>query len=192
VTRFACPLLLALALLVPAAAQEPEYLETPYTAEQMKKACTADRTITYKQTADGKSRTLTLRFEKPDDKGCVLVATATPEPGTEGEKEEEKDQATWEELRDHARFEKAKASRSEAKVTVPGGTFDCFVYVVTEDTIVTTLWFAKGHAGPPIKEEVKEGAKVIYLMELLKDERTAAPQATTEASTEKAPSTEKR
>lgn len=196
-TRLAFPALLALALLVPAAAQDGvEFLETPYTAEQLKKACTAERTLTYKQTADGKSRTLTLRFEKPDDKGCLLVATATPEPG-EGEKEEEKDQATWEDLRDHAKFEKSKATRSEGKVTVPAGTMDCFIYTVREDTIVTTLWFSKENAGPPVKEEVKEGEKVIYLMELQKDEKKAAekpagPSTEKPATDTPTPSTEKR
>lgn len=158
-TRLALPFVLALALLVPAAAQEPEFLEPPYTAEQLKKAFTADRTLTYKQTADGKSRTLTVRFEAPDEKGCTLIAIATPEAGTEGETEEEKDPTTWEELRDNWRFERTQATRAEGKVTVAGGTFDCFVYTVREDTIVTTMWFAKETPGFPVKEEVKEGER---------------------------------
>jgi hypothetical protein len=61
----------------------------------------------------------------------------------------------WDELADHATFPLEATDVVSHEVRVPAGTFDCWVYTVTErsdtDILVATYSFAKELPGAPIK-----------------------------------------
>ena len=57
---------------------------------------------------------------------------------------------TWEELRLHARFPAARASRQRAERDTPLGTFAGWLYRVQGEEGITELFFADDLPGPPV------------------------------------------
>ena len=79
--------------------------------------------------------------------------------------------SSWEELRDHARFEALATLSQEASVEVAAGRYDCWQYAVgsvdERGPFVTTYWFAKDKPGPPVKQVVDRQGEVEFVLELV-------------------------
>ena len=78
--------------------------------------------------------------------------------------------STWDELRDHARFDAEMTTREAATVTVAGGTFSCWLYSVREVArpgVVQRFFFAHERPGPPVLYVLTSDGEEQLRMELL-------------------------
>jgi hypothetical protein len=76
---------------------------------------------------------------------------------------------TWVELRDHAAFPAASATREEVTRDTPLGTLDGWLYTVREDQqgTVTEYFFAKQYPGAPVQTRTtREGEFVMDLSQI--------------------------
>lgn len=139
--------------------------KTPYTAEQIRAATRPGRTYTWAvQLADGPAVRRVIRFTAVDEERATFVAETADADG-KNPKADPPEQATWEELRQHAEFPRMFVTVSEEKVEVPAGTFDCLVYTVKAATRdgaeeKLTFWFATELPGPPVKLVVTRDGKL--------------------------------
>jgi hypothetical protein len=146
----------------PSSAPAGEMAPTPYTAEQIRDSTRTVATIEFKVETSGKAvvRRL-LRFNAANDEGVDVASQTLDEAGSPlGEPKTE--HARWDELRKHAEFPRVATKIREESVTVPAGVFDCTVYEVTRDGVLTTFYFAKKAPGPPVLYfTTKDGARVM-------------------------------
>ena len=150
---------------------EPITAPTPYTAEEIRAANPVGTVLVYRIQQTGAPAVVrTMVFVRADSNGARIASSTVTEGGapvgaaTEAE-------ALWTELRDHAAFPAARTVRSRSSCAVPGGSFDCQLYTVTdEEDGVPTLsryWFALERPGPPVLLETKKGGAVVFRMELM-------------------------
>jgi hypothetical protein len=148
-------------------AASSEMAETPYTAEQIREATRAGRTYVFAITAPGAPATRsTMRFMAVSPEGALIESEQADADGKNA-RSEPAEHVSWEDLRRHAEFPRAAVTRSEAKVTVPAGTHDCFVYTVKLPEQTSTFHFAKTMPGAPILVVTEKGGQVVRRMELL-------------------------
>lgn len=143
----------------------------PYTVDQIRGASKKGRRIELRMETAGKPTVhRVLEFTASDEQGGEITATVLDEGGKkiDGPKAS---RSTWAELQKHAEFPRAAATITEAKITVPAGTFDCLVYRVTEgagaDAAITTYHFAKSLPGPPILFFTDQGGKRVMTVTML-------------------------
>jgi hypothetical protein len=123
-----------------AAPTTPRMAPTPFTAAQIRDATKAGRTYRFREEAPGQEPgEWTLTFVKVDKAGAE-IATGDKPPT----------RVTWEQLRRHAEFDAKSVTTRDERVTVPGGTFDCVVYVVQKKDETSTYYFAKTLPGAPV------------------------------------------
>jgi hypothetical protein len=161
------PLLVALA-----AAEEPDprrmkpdHAPTPYSADEIRKACTEGRADKFRLESGGKVRVQTTTFVKCDEKGAEMEFVATDESGKEEGRRS--GTAAWTDLQAHASFPEKATKITEETIEVPAGKFDCLLYTVTEKDGVRRMWFAKKLPGPPVKMTKEAEGKVVFSMTLL-------------------------
>lgn len=80
--------------------------------------------------------------------------------------------ATWTELRDHAAFPAAAASRERTTVDVAAGSFEAWRYDVRGDEAgagtTTSYWFADDRPGPPVLVEQRDATgRILMRMEMV-------------------------
>lgn len=148
----------------PAAAPAVETADTPYTAAQIRDASPTGRRIVLKMEEPGQPPVWqTIEFVKSDAAGADLRSTSADEKGAVLKTSTSR--ATWEELRSHAAFPKAKAEVKHRTISVPMGTLACTVYKVTEGegdaAETTTYYFADTLPGPPVFHFTEKGGKRI-------------------------------
>jgi len=150
------------------AAAGPEMAPTPYEAADIRKATKVGRRYEWTLEAPGepKKRRVVL-FTKVDDTHGEISAEDLDETG-HSLGAPQKNQATWEEFRDHASFPKAAVTIKDETVTVPAGTYECKLYVVTKGDEVLRFWFAKTLPGPPVKVEIQKAGKLIEARALVR------------------------
>ena len=126
---------------------------SPYTAEQLREASKPGRTWTWRVETLGKPTVeSSASFGALDAEGVELVSDGTSK------------RITWEELRRHAEFPRAAVITREETVTLPAGTYDCVVYVVTDPRTreITSYYFAKDLPGAPVYfYSEKDGTRVL-------------------------------
>lgn len=78
----------------------------------------------------------------------------------------------WTDLQSHASFPAEQTEIRTAAITTPAGTFECWVYEVSDKkknpSGIQRYWFAKKLPGPPVVFEEEQGEKVVYKMTMLK------------------------
>lgn len=150
------------------AAEAPvEMAPPPYTAEQIREATRAGRTLVFAITAEGApAKRRTTRFVAVDPDGAQ-IETETADADGKNAVTGPLERATWEDLRKHAEFPRAAVTVTEARVKVKAGEFDCAVYTVKDDRGVTTLHFAKELPGPPVLFVTERDGKVVSRSELV-------------------------
>lgn len=139
--------------------------KTPFTAAQIQAATRPGRTYTWAvERADGPPLRRVIRFTAVDAERATFVAETADADG-KNPKTDPPEQATWEELRQHAEFPRLFVKVTEERLVVPAGTFDCLVYTVTATTRegaaeTLTFWFARELPGPPVKLTVMKDGKL--------------------------------
>lgn len=116
-------------------------LAPPFTAEEIRAATKAGRTLKYRVEGGGKTTERILTFTKVDDAGAELY--------TGGERPTKR--VGWITLQKHMEFPAGPTSTYEEVTKTPAGKFNCVVYTVKgEDGEIATYHFAKELPGPPV------------------------------------------
>ena len=127
-----------------------EMASTPYTAAEIRETCKVGHTIVFRSEVPGKPTTRqTIRFVATDVDGAETDSSSTDDSG-QPRGAPKRTHATWEELRRHAQFPRARTTVVDERVTTPAGTFDASKYVVRDGDEVKTFYFAKTLPGPPV------------------------------------------
>ena len=142
-------------------------LPTPFTAEQIEDACPAGSAHVFliEETGEEPKVTRTTFLQAPgepprhEQSRETLDGTQVGEPVVAS--------ATWEELRDHAAFPAAWTTKKDSECVVEAGSFDCWLYEMTQGKQVHRFWFAKSKPGPPVLYERSTEGAVTYRMELI-------------------------
>ena len=137
-------------------AQQPpgnadSFAPTPYTAEQIRASCKPGHTLVFRMEVPGQPViTRTTRFLEGNEEGAEFESSAVNDRGQTVEPLH-KGRARWEDFRRHAQFPSDRTQLSDAKITVPAGTFDTTLYAVRGDNgEVTKFHFARNLPGPPV------------------------------------------
>jgi hypothetical protein len=158
----------------PATATPAPTLPTPYSAEQIRDAWQPGLVVEMRTTAEegvsgerltvvtATSETGTIRQEALDASGALR------EPAGEFT-------STWTELRDHALFEAATATRGRAECHSGLGPLPGWRYVVSQpDGRTLSMCFADAAPGPPVEYERLEGGEAISRTEHTRYERPSS------------------
>ncbi|NUN14883.1 MAG: hypothetical protein HUU55_14740 [Myxococcales bacterium] len=172
---------LAIGISVDLSAQEPdtakeksmkaEYATPPFSAGVIRDATGVGQTYVFRLSGGGQPpilrKTVFLEVTAVDTK-IQTVLTDTDGKPFDGPKEW---RFTWEQLEEHAHFPAQQTERTEKKVTVPTGTYDCWHFVVIETVDgkkkVSEYAFAKHLPGPPIWMSVTIDGELQTNMELI-------------------------
>lgn len=135
------------------------YAPLPYTAEQIRAACPAGRTITFRREPSGGPAALrVIRFVSVDADGAEIETFDHSEGGAPIETPT-RQRVAWEELRRHAAFPAAATTVEDGVIATPAGTFAAMVYTVTSGADVARYYFAKDRPGPPVLFYVEQGGR---------------------------------
>ncbi len=170
-------------------AEDPRRLKpgdapTPYTADEIRKACPEGRTDVFRSEDVAGVKIKTMKFAKCDENGAEIETTVTKEDGSPLASKTTK--ATWKELQAHGSFPEKDATITEEKVEVPGGKFDCLLYTVVQKmagagTVTMRMYFPKDRAGPPVKVTSESDGKVVFTMTLVEHKAPAAEKPADDA-----------
>ncbi|MHC5114624.1 MAG: hypothetical protein ACYTGP_09375 [Planctomycetota bacterium] len=157
----------------------------PFSAEAIRDANPTGTELVFRVEHPGTPATLhMMKFISTDERGAVIVSE---ERSLDGKRigEPEREESTWEELRDHAAFPAHRTTRSLATREVPAGRFDCWLYQVVQEpteeeieelghdpgTITNRFYFASERPGPPILFSTVHGNKPVMRAVLVRDNR---------------------
>ena len=127
------------------------HLPTPFTAEEIRRACPAGRTLTMLvERPDAAPERQVNRFGEVDDEGCVIEAWAERADGSLTPAERE--HATWLELQAHASFPADRTEVERVMLETPLGELLCERYTVSGEP-TRRLWFDVGRPGMPVAYE---------------------------------------
>ncbi len=131
----------------------------PFTAEMIRDATPEGRTYVMEVLGEGISQRVHVRFSDVSESGATTHVTPLGEDGKPAG-ETARERTTWNKMESHSTFPADQTTITEAKITVPAGTFRCWVYRVTDPKhdATLTMWFAVDVPGPPIKHDVVTGA----------------------------------
>jgi len=161
---------------------KPGDAPTPYTADEIRKACPEGRTDVFRMEGKGpKMRTMT--WTKCDEKGADVVTVIAKEDGTKVGGDTKT--TTWKEMQAHGSFPESDTKITEETVEVPAGKFDCWLYTVTQkianQTMTIRLYFAKTMAGPPVKITQEAAGTVLGSMTMIEHKVAAEGEKPAEA-----------
>jgi hypothetical protein len=133
---------------------QPGHAPTPFTADEIRRASPAGRTVTARTEAAGEP-----------DRVDVTVFVETDEQGALLESNGQRHRVTWRELQNHASFPAEVTTIHEDVVDGPLGRMECLGYRVVADDTVSTFWFDKDRPGMPVLFTTEvEGALVSTTM----------------------------
>lgn len=123
----------------------PGLAPTPFTADEIRAASQAGRTIELLVEGDGEEPYRRYnRYLACDDEGATL------ERGRPGGEIETR-RVTWAELQSHAAFPAAMTTIEPETIDIPLGRLDCLRYTVRDGDDVTVFWFATKYPGMPVR-----------------------------------------
>ncbi len=139
----------------------------PYTAEQIHAGCPANRVIPFRMEMEGKPPVIhVIRFLAATDEGADIESSDRAEKGNPlGEPA--KQHATWDELRHHAAFPRARTTIEDGIADTPAGKFPSRIYTVHGEHDITTFYFAVDRPGPPVLVVTERNGGRIRSMTLL-------------------------
>lgn len=155
----------------------PDHAPTPYTAEQIRKACGEGRTDVFRiEKAGEKPWTYTIKFLKGDREAAEVESFNAAEDGKVISRS--KDRQMWVDFQAHASFLELDTKITEETIEVPAGKFDCWLYTVQKRDAGATvrMWFAKKLPGPPVKMATEEAGKTVFSMTLKEHKDGAKPE----------------
>jgi hypothetical protein len=151
---------------------KPDHAPTPFSADEIRNGSPRGRKIVYQVEMLGKPyffQTIEFTSANPDD---VVFETVTK--GMDGKRVGKKQMSVgkWPDLQSHASFPASQTVITSESLTTPAGTFDCWLYTITNEkdgkTNIKRFWFAKKLPGPPISYEEKTDGKIVYKLTMLK------------------------
>lgn len=159
---------------------EPKWAPVPFTAEQIRQATSSGRTYHFLVEAAGQHPVMrTIQFTEVTDEGAKVSAKAVRVDNDEVVQPVGGGPTPWGDLVRHAHFPDSQTKRTDAEIKVPAGTFDCWLYTVTERTdgkeTVNRYWFAKTLPGAPVRHEVLVDGTAQSVMRLMKHEKKGRP-----------------
>lgn len=147
------------------AAPSGDFAPTPFTAEQIRDAMPAGTVIRWKMGVAGQEATTEWRVRAADAEGMTLESRA-------GDRPTDTSRATWEELRDHARFPSALTTvETGVPLTTGLGALTTAKYTVTDAEGTRIFWFDPSLPGPPVQHETVDDGAVTFHMEQIGRER---------------------
>jgi hypothetical protein len=149
-----------------AAAGDVSMLEAPFTAEQIRNEWVEGLTVTMRRSSPGETRFERWTVVAADTEGADIEFAAVGEDGAVlGEPVIAR--STWGELRNHASFRAATASREWATRDTALGTLEGWVYRVADEEpdTVTELFFAASLPGAPVQMTTLEYGEVVLELE---------------------------
>ena len=148
-----------------------ENVKPPFSAAQIRDASRKGRTYTFQLSSEKGVIHHRIRFLAVSPESMTLEMQDFDPDGTPLN-DTRRHTGTWAELEGHATYPKAATVLTDAEITVPAGTYDCWVYTVTEakngGTEVTTAAFAKAIPGAPVWHTVVRDGQAVTTMELVK------------------------
>lgn len=152
---------------------QADHAPTPFSAAEIKAGCPRDRTMVFQIEMFGKSMLFrTTRFMSHFDDRTVLENITKTADGKKVGKTQIVT-ANWTDLQAHASFPAINTKITNVKHTVPAGTFDCYLYTITDTAAGKSsekqLYFAKSLPGPPITYIEKADGKITYRMVMIKN-----------------------
>lgn len=148
----------------------PDHMRTPFSAAEIRAGCPVGRVSIFRMDSNGQRALQVFHFLTNDEKGADFEV-AMLSPDGKQQIQQSKSRSTWVQFQSHASFAKDITTRSEARITTPAGTFDCWRYLVVErkpgKTSEKRLYFAKRIPGPPIKMTTHVNGKMAFEMALV-------------------------
>lgn len=164
---------------LPAAAEgrpvDAPMLERPFTAEQIRDEWVEGFRVVMRRSTPDAARLERWTVVGADrDRATIEFATIADDGTVIGEPVVQ--ESTWEELRDHAAFPAADASREWVTRDTALGAFDGWLYRVRDEEpgSVTEFFFVPEMPGAPIEMRVLEDGLPVLTMEMLERSRPAA------------------
>jgi hypothetical protein len=134
----------------------PDLAPTPFTAEEIRAACPAGRTIGLLVEAAGEAPSLRFtRFITSDESGTTM------ERGPLAGGDVTRVQVTWGELQAHAAFPSAATTVVEESIELPLGELECLRYTVKDGDGEDVFWFATALPGMPVRSSRLENGRVV-------------------------------
>lgn len=145
----------------------------PFSAEQIRQAMPVGTRIVLRIAMAGRPPVLEeMTVIAADRAGCTIHSRKLAEDGALVQ-DAGPTTATWSALESHAHFPARSTSRSDSTVTVPAGTFDTWLYVVSSGRAngeERRMHFARAWPGPPVSMEVVRGGATTMTMTMLSRE----------------------
>jgi hypothetical protein len=104
----------------------------PYTARQIRRANPPKTVLVYRMEGLDRSFLQTMSFLPSGEPGRATTQVKRMSEGGSLLTQPVTSTETWEELRDHASFPAALTIRTEERVDIPAGHFDCWLYTVRQ------------------------------------------------------------
>lgn len=158
-------------------ARAKDWLDTPYTAAQIRDALPEGARFQMRVTEAGAGVVIKDSVFVDQTRRKTTVQATTLD-GAGAIVESVRSTYTWVELQRHARFTVDQATRTRATIESALGTYEGWRYDIDEHTpdgatLHTQMWFADKLPGPPLRLVVGQGPDVVYEMEMLS--RTPMP-----------------
>jgi hypothetical protein len=147
---------------------ESENLPTPFTAEEIREAFRPGQHLVFTIFTAGKGTVVSdWTVTGWTDQEATIGFTTLAEDGETVLEPTEERTTPWAELRDHASFPAATATRSQGVLIHPLGTLDIWLYSVSgpDEGMTQRYWFAKDLPGPPIRFTITAGGEEVFRME---------------------------
>ena len=147
-------------------AGEPAILERPFTADEIRAEWVPGLRILMRRSYPERSVVERWTVVAADEEGVdIEYATVSDQLEIEGEPNTKR--STWVELRDHASFPAATASREWINRTTLLGELDGWLYRVADDNKATVeeYFFAASLPGVPVQMKIFDGEGVVFELE---------------------------
>jgi hypothetical protein len=160
---------------VVSAAPEPAegaILERPFTAEQIRDEWTPGFRLVMRRSTPGETRLERWTVLAADAEGVEIEFAALADDGAvSGEPVVQR--STWLELRDHASFAAAGASREWTTRDTALGALEGWLYRVREEgsEAVSEFFFVPGLPGAPVQMRTVEGEQTVFELEQIERSR---------------------
>ncbi len=152
----------------PANRMQPGHAPTPFSAEEIRDASPSGHYSVFRVEGKGiEPFRLVSEFTEVDDENAAFLGwRETMEKQLNGDMMTAS--AKWTELQAHASFPENQTEITEESVTVPAGSWTCWIYSIKSgDGTVKEMAFAQDLPGPPIRMLIFKGEEVVYSMELV-------------------------
>ena len=155
--------------------ERPGFLATPFTAEQIRGEWIEGLEVKIRRWTPEAEAYELWTVTGADAEGTEIMSTLLDAEG-EVVRAAESHRSTWTELRDHASFSTAMASRERVRRETPLGGLDGWLYTVEDPAsgAVSELFFAEELPGAPVSVHVFRGGELVEIFEQVERERPVA------------------